>query len=58
MKTRISSHVCNDDPRQWRFERNSGLPRDYFGPAFKVSADAWVFAVLVAAGIALWFIPA
>lgn len=57
MKNRISSHVCNDDPRQWRFERTSGLPRDYFGRRMRMTTDAWVFVTLTLAGIALWLIP-
>ena len=57
MNTRISTHYCQDDPRLWRFERTSGLPRDYFGRRFRLSPDAWVCVALVLAGIALWFLP-
>ena len=57
LKTRISSHYSLDDPRQWKFERTSGLPRAYFARRFRLSPDAWVFITLVLAGIALWLIP-
>jgi hypothetical protein len=56
MKPQISSHVGNDDPRQWRFERTSGLPRGYFKPA-RLTPDGWVFVVCALVGIALFFIP-
>lgn len=58
MKPNISSHVCNDDPRQWKFERTSNLPRDYFSRHIRLTADCWVFIAVTLAGIALYFIPA
>lgn len=58
MKTRISTHVCNDDSRQWKFERSSNLPRDYFGRRIRLTADCYVFIALLLAGVALYFIPA
>jgi hypothetical protein len=52
----LSTHVCNDDARHWTFARSSGLPRDYFQPAFRITPDMCVFVVCVVVGIALFFI--
>jgi hypothetical protein len=52
------SCLADVDMRQYRFERNSGLPRDYFQPDawWRLSDDAIVFWVVLVAGIAglLW----
>jgi hypothetical protein len=53
VKTRISSHYQNDDPRQWRFERTSGLPRGYFGRRIRITPDIAVALALLLAAIAL-----
>jgi hypothetical protein len=57
MREYISSHVRNDDPRQWRFERSSGLPRGYFDKPLMITPDRCVFVALALAGVALFFIP-
>ena len=57
MNPRISTHYCLDDPRQWRFERASGLPYRYFKRPPLITADRCVCVALVLAGIALWLIP-
>jgi hypothetical protein len=53
VKTRISSHYSMDDPRQWRFERTSGLPRGYFGHRIRITPDLAVAVALLLAAIAL-----
>ena len=47
MKTRISAHYQNDDYRQWRFERTSGLPRGYFGHRIRLTPDVAVALALL-----------
>jgi len=53
VKPSISSHYQNDDPRQWKFERHSGLPRGYFGHRIRITPDIVVAIALLLAAIAL-----
>jgi hypothetical protein len=53
VKPSISSHYQNDDSRQWRFERTSGLPRGYFGHRIRLTPDLAVALALLLAAIAL-----
>ena len=53
-KDRIGTHAQFDDPRYWRFERNSGLPRGSFDEP-KVRPDVIVVAACaVCLTFALW----
>lgn len=47
------SSLNDHDMRQYKFVRNSRLPRDTFrdDPWWKPSPDAWVFWVCVVAGV-------
>jgi hypothetical protein len=51
MRPNIGSHHSLQDPRYWRFERTSGLPRSAFAEPHR--GDRWVFVtcIVILAGL-------
>lgn len=47
MRNRISASSEFDDGRYWRFERNSNLPRGYFGMTREQRANRFMWAAIV-----------